>query len=131
MSLLSFLFLLFGFLRHQRDGRRKRCGALKSEPNYPVGVAESDEEHSPSISIQSLLVETFTDDSQLSRLRLRSLLHLLSLQRAIGHQSWLDLRTKDRQKARLRFLILLQGDLRCYYCEKLNTFSIEPSSRAP
>ena len=55
-----------------------------------------------------------------------------SLLWAIGNQSWYELQTKDQKEARLKFLVLLQRDLRelllCYHCEKLYHSNLKQSS---
>lgn len=127
MSFLS--FLSFGFLRHQKDGRR--CGNSKKP------AESSHQEHPSATTIEDLPVEmlqmivSFLSPDSAACFVLCS----KSLQWAIGHRSWLDLQTKDQGKARMSFLALLQRDLRewlpCYHCEKLHPFSIEPFPRKP
>lgn len=120
---MSFLSLLFGFLHRQKDGRR--CGNPKTQPSYTAMSIE----HLP-VEILQIIASFLTPNSAAC-----FILCSKSLQRAIGHQSWLDLRTKDLKKARLSFLIVLQRDLRewllCYHCEKLHTLSLEPFSATP
>lgn len=124
-------FLSFRFLRCLEKWRRRR-GYAKRRESSANHMAKSDQAHIPATTLERFPVEILqyiarflTPDSAAC-----FVLCSKSLLWAIGNQSWLALRTKDQRTVKLRFLDLLQRDLRewlpCYHCAKLHLFDLKP-----
>lgn len=122
------------FLAHENG----RCRNPKNQPSDTVEVVSDQEHlHHSAMTIENLPMEILQEIARLLAPDSAACFILCSksLQRAIGHQSWLNLRAKDQKNARLSFLDLLQRDQRerllCYHCEKLYSFNLEPYSYTP
>lgn len=117
---MSFIFsILLRFLRYLKD--------FKSIYKDPIiRIAEPDQNQSAAMTLEKLPVDIMQHIARF--LTLDSVASLIfsskSLRWAIGHQSWVVLKSKARCETRLSFLFSLQRDLRewvlCFYCVKLH-----------
>jgi hypothetical protein len=118
MSWISFL------LSSLLAGRKRPVKRIAESDQDPSAVARLDK---LPVEVIQRIAEFLPPDSAACLILSKKILAL-----AIGHRSWVALRSKQFRYERLKFLILMQRDLLewvlCYHCEKLHPVKRKPIS---